>query len=353
LLDNIGGLENYAAANVVAKTTYIHEEMPMKVGMFGAAAAALGLLVSIGLAGSSTAWGHDGDREIPSKKLPYPDVTDASHATDRVEDIFEGFFSAKSLHDGNTMMTFWAQDPILYIDATSGGIWPTYAALKAVWTGPFFANAPPSGLSYPLRIIGDSHSALVEFVDTPTLLGAELRILGSVTFDHHGKIVRWIDYWDARSALRKTTIGPSYPTDFHDTVENTSPEIKNVVQALQTAFAAGDAATATALFTPDAVFEDMGLHTRVEGQLQIQRYLTRGLSLLPYGVGASVAHVVGGRQGGGYEWHAALSGSPLKRGNTAIELDDNGKITRFTTIWDTSQVADPTYHTLVLLAAEQ
>jgi limonene-1,2-epoxide hydrolase/ketosteroid isomerase-like protein len=321
----------------------------MKGRTLSAAAAALGLLVSAGFADRSSAW----DREIPGKKLPYPDVTDSSHASDRVEDIFEGFFSAKSLHDGNTMMTFWAQDPILYIDATSGGIWPTYAALKAVWTGPFFSHAPPSGLSYPLRIIGDSRSALVEFVDTPTLLGAELRILGSVTFDEHGKIVRWMDYWDARSALRTTSIGPSYPTDFHDSVENASPEIKSVAKALQAAFAAGDAATATAMFTPDAVFEDMALHTRVEGQLQIQRYLTRGLSLLPYGTGAAVAHVVGSRQGGGYEWTASVSASPLRRGNTAIELDAAGKISRFTVIWDSKELPDATYHTLVSLAAEQ
>ena len=51
----------------------------------------------------------------------------------------------------------------------------------------------------------------------------------------------------------------------------------------------------------------MALHTRVEGQLQIQRYLTRGLTLLPYGPGASLVHVDGSDRGGGYEWHAARS----------------------------------------------
>ena len=66
---------------------------------------------------------------------------------------------------------------------------------------------------------------------------------------------------------------------------NASRTIKKAAQALQDAFSAGDAAKAALLFTPDAVFEDMALHTRVEGQGQIQRYLTRGLRLLPYGTG--------------------------------------------------------------------
>ena len=97
----------------------------------------------------------------------------------------------------------------------------------------------------------------------------------------------------------------------------------------------------------------MALHTRVEGQLQIQRYLTRGLTTLPYGPTASLVHVVGSDQGGGYEWHAAMNALPLLRGNTALELDDNGKITRFTTIYDSFQFSDAAYQTLVKLAAEQ
>lgn len=311
--------------------------------MFCAAAAAV-----FGMVACSGATLADSD-----KKLPYPDVTDASHATKKVEQIFEGFFTAKSLHNGAQMLTFWAPDPVLYIDATAGQEWPTRAALAAIWEG-FLPTTPPTALSYPLRIIGDEHSALVEMEDTQQLFGQELRVLASVTFNDKRQIVRWIDYWDGRSALGSAPIGPTYPTDFNDTVENASPAIKNVANALQAAFAAGDAATATALFTPDAVFEDMALHTRVEGQLQIGRYLTRSLNLLPYGVGASVAHVVGSDQGGGYEWLASQPVSaPLKRGNTALELDATGKISRFTVIFDSNQFPVATYQLLVGLAAEQ
>jgi hypothetical protein len=253
------------------------------------------------------------------------------------------------------MLTFFAPDPVLYIDAGLGFAWPSRAALLAVWTNPPFSNGPPNALSYPLRVIGDTHSALIEFEDTPALLGSEFRFLSSITFNNKAQIVRWIDYWDGRSSQVKIpigTLGP-YPTDFNDNVVNASATIKQVSQALQDAFAAGNAAAAAQLFTTDAVYEDMALHTHVEGQIQIQRYLTRGLNQLPYGVGASLAHVVGSDQGGGFEWHAAPSGAPLQRGNTAIELDDHGGITRFTTIYDSYQFSDAQYQSLVLLGAEQ
>jgi hypothetical protein len=313
---------------------------------------ALGWLVSVSFAGLSFAKDRD---EFPEKKLPYPNVTDTSHATDRVADIFEGFFTAKSLHDGNKMVSFFARDPVLYIDAGLGFAWPSRASLTQVWTNPPFSSAPPDALSYPVRVIGDCRSALIEFVDTPKLLGKEFRFLSSITFNDKCQIVRWIDYWDGRSSQTKLpigTLGP-YPTDFHDSVVNASRTIKKAAQALQDAFSAGDAAKAALLFTPDAVFEDMALHTRVEGQGQIQRYLTRGLPLLPYGPGASLVHVVGSDRGGGYEWHAAMSAIPLQRGNTAIELDDDGNITRFTTIYDSFQLKDAAYQALVLLGAEK
>ena len=314
---------------------------------------ALALMVNVAFGDDDR---HDNDRDDNAKNLPYPNVTDTSHATDRAADILEGFFSAKSLHHAAAMVSFFAPapDPVLYIDAGLGFAWPSQASLLAVWSSPAFANGPPDALSYPLRIIGDARSALVEFVDTPPLLGAEFRFLASITFNNKGQIVRWIDYWDGRSSLVHLPIGTfgPYPTDFHDNVVNASATIKHVSQTLQDALESGNAAAAAQLFTPDAVYEDMALHLRLEGQLQIQRYLTRGLSQLPYGAGASLAHVVGSDRGGGYEWRAAPSAAPLVRGNTALELDRDGKITRFTTIYDSFQFADSKYQSLVLLGAE-
>jgi len=96
----------------------------------------------------------------------------------------------------------------------------------------------------------------------------------------------------------------------------------------------------------------MAAHSRVQGHLQIQRYLTRALPIVPYGPGASVAHVVGGRMGGGYEWHAAPSASPMRRGNTAIELDGDGKVSRLTVVYDSGLITYPAYQALVMAAAE-
>lgn len=311
------------------------------------------LVIALSMGGAAVA--HDDGRH--EKRLPYPDVTDTSHATDRVADMFEGFFSAKSLHHAADMVSFFAPAPrpVLYIDAGLGFSWPSQASLLQVWSGAAFANGPPTALSYPLRVIGDSRSALVEFVDTPDLLGNEFRFLSSITFDETGKIIRWIDYWDGRSSLTRIPIGAfgPYPTDFHDGVVNASARIQHVSQTLQAALQAGNAAAAAQLFTADAVYEDMALHTRVEGQIQIQRYLTRGLTQLPYGVGATVAHVVGSDAGGGYEWLASPSAAPLLRGNTALELDADGKITRFTTIYDSYQFSDAKYQSLLLLGAER
>jgi hypothetical protein len=41
---------------------------------------------------------------------------------------------------------------------------------------------PPTGLSYPTRISGDFHSALIALTDTPQLFGGEIRILAAVDF---------------------------------------------------------------------------------------------------------------------------------------------------------------------------
>jgi hypothetical protein len=322
------------------------------------ASKANGVLAIVALALGLCACGGSDDNTVETRAVPtaYPDVTDISHSTIRAANIFEGFFTAKSQHMAAPMVSFFAPKPdtVLYVDAGLGFSWPSQDSLLQIWSSPSFANGPPTALSYPTRVVGDEHSAVIEFIDTPELLGHEFRFLSSITFDGNGKIIRWVDYWDGRSSsthLPIGTLGP-YPTDFHDNVVNASPRILQVSQALQSALQSGDAAAAAQLFTADALYEDMALHTRVEGQSQIQRYLQRGLGLLPYGTGSSMAHVSGSDQGGGFEWHASASAAPLPRGISALELNGDGKITRFTTVYDSFQLSDAQYASLVALAAE-
>ena len=295
--------------------------------------------------------GVPGSIALAETHAVYPDVADTSHATPAAAAAFKAFFTPKSAHKPAALMANFSKAGVLYIDCTSGGIWPDWDALNAIFTG-FLPKAPPAALSYPTRIDGDGRSALVAFTDTPELFGRELRILGAVSFDDKGKIVRWMDYWDGRSSAVKNTIGPKYPTDFHDDVGNATGRIADTSRRLQQAFAAGDADAAAALFSPDAVYEDMALHSQILGRLAIHRYLARSLGRLPYGGGASVAHVVGSDLGGGYEWHAGPS-FPMKRGNTALALDKAGRITRLTTVYDSSLLSDADYQSLVSLSAEK
>ena len=282
--------------------------------------------------------------------LPYPDVVDASHASPGAAAAFRAFFTPKSAHQPKALMDRFARKGVLYIDATSGGIWPSWDSLNGIFSG-FLPKAPAAALSYPLRIYGDDRSALVAFVDTPQLFGRELRILGAVSFDRDGRVIRWMDYWDGRSSGAKNSIGPNYPTDFHDDVGNATGRIAEVSKRLQRALDSGDAAAATALFSPDAVYEDMALHSQILGHIAIQRYLGRALAKAPYGPGAALAHVVGSDRGGGYEWRAAPA-YPMKRGVTALALDSQGLITRLTVVYDSSLLSDADYRSMASLSLE-
>jgi hypothetical protein len=207
------------------------------------------------------------------------------------------------------------------------------------------------------RITGDTHSALVAFTDTPELFGGEIRILAAVDFKD-GKVVRWIDYWDGRPfgvepAAKMRTPPDKFPTNFDYDVasEGASAKIKDVSQKLASAFAAGDAAAAAALFTNDAVYLDRALRVRILGKQAIGRYLARVLATTPYGKGSKLMHVVGSDQGGGFEW--TNDGSSVKRGVVAIDLNSAGQIARLDTTWDNSIMSDADLQGLVLQSIEK
>jgi hypothetical protein len=287
-----------------------------------------------------------------TRNLPYPSgVTDTSHCTPEVAALLQGVFTAKSRHDAAGFMSYFSTTHTVYIDACLGVAMSTWKDLNDFFT-PFLASRPPDALSYPLRIVGDTHSVAVEFVDTPTFFGQEIRALSTVTFDNHNKIIRWVDYWDGRSSLIPNTVPSNYPTDFGDTEQNADPAVVKAAQALQAAFAAGNAAAAAALMSYDVLVEDLSAHTRIHGAIQAQRYYTRALGQLPYGPGAALVHAEGSRQGGGYEWSAAPDATPMRRGHTCIELNETGRISRLSAVYDSSLLTYAAYQSLVGLAAE-
>src|SRR5580692_13161105 len=286
----------------------------------------------------------------------YPEVVNTSHATPEVAAFFKSYFTAKSEHKPVPTTDHFSEAHLTYIDAALG--WPFYnkKGMTEIFEQ-FMPKWPPTGLSYPTRISGDMHSAVVAFTDTPELFGAEIRILAAIDFKD-GKVVRWIDYWDGRSfgaeaAAKFRTPPDKFPTNFDYDVASDGPsaKIKDVAQKLATAFAAGDAQAADALFSYDAVYMDRGLRARVLGKLAIGKYLSRTLANLPYGKGAKLVHVVGSDQGGGYEWTNA--DASVKRGIISIELNGAGQIERLDSTWDNGVMSDTELQPLVLQSIEK
>ncbi|WP_052433136.1 hypothetical protein [Streptacidiphilus carbonis] len=320
----------------------------LRAGAMAGTTAALGT-AGVLAAGTASAAPTAGNR---GRGLPYPpEVTDTSHCSPEVAAILRGCFAAKSRHDAAGFMSYFSRANTCYIDASLGVAMRDWQTLNDFFT-PYLPSRPADAVSYPLRIVGDARSAAVEFVDTPSFFGNELRALSTVTFDRHRKVVRWVDYWDGRSSLSPNTVAADYPTDFDDPRQNADPAVVRAAQALQAAFAAGDAAAAVALMSYDVVHEDMAAHTRIRGAAQAQRYYTRALGQLPYGPGAALVHAEGSPQGGGYEWSAAPGATPMRRGHTCLELDAAGRISRLTAVYDASLLGNAAYQSLVGLAAE-
>lgn len=269
-----------------------------------------------------------------------PAIVDVTHATRESAEFFHSFFTAKSRHDVDAAMSHFSTSRLTYADATLGWVFYTHGALREVWAE-YMPKWPATGLSYPTRILGDERSALVAFTDTPELFGAEIRSLAAIDISD-GKIVRWVDYWDGRHfgterAVKLRKPSDKFPTDFKEATvpSKASPRIRAVANKLHAAFAANDATSAAALFSSDAVYEDMTLRTHILGRLAIGRYLRRALTTLPAGTGSTMRHVVGGDMGGGFEWQCAPAYRTTVRGGiTAIELDPEGKVSRLTTLWD-------------------
>ncbi|TQS45110.1 nuclear transport factor 2 family protein [Cryptosporangium phraense] len=279
----------------------------------------------------------------PDTAAVYPDVVETSHASKGAADFLRSFFTAKSQHKVDATASHFNKQQAAYYDATLG--WPaeSYDAVRKIFADAM-PNWPKEAKSYPTRIIGDTRSAVVLFTDTPELFGGEVRAIGVLDFEN-GKITRWVDYWDSRNfgseaAAKLRTPAAAFPQSLGENKVSghASAAVDRAARKLNDALSRKDAKAAAALFSDDATFEDMALRTNIQGRSAIGRYLQRALPDLPYGPGATVRHVVGSNQGGGYEWKA--DGKAVPRGATALELDAQGKITRLTAVWDGSLLSD-------------
>ncbi|KAE9369694.1 hypothetical protein N431DRAFT_469581 [Stipitochalara longipes BDJ] len=282
----------------------------------------------------------------------FPNIADTSHATQLAAEFFHGYFTAKSLHNATSWLEFFHPTQVVYYDATLGFGFPSRSLLLTTFTE-FTQEWPKNATSYPLQILGDTSSAVVHYVNTPGLFGTvEIRSISAVDF-RDGKVTRQVDYWDGRRNPDDTA-SPSdqypYGLGVETVEEKAAPEISETAHLLNAALAANDADATAALFSNDAIWVDLTLRTREEGQLAISRYLQRALANLPYGPGTTLRHVLGTTQGGGYEWQA--EGNSTLNGITALELDSSGLITQLTTVWDGSRISDSAIQALVALSIE-
>lgn len=306
-----------------------------------------GALATFAATGSTIAFAD------PAPRRPaLPRIADTSNTTPRVARVVREYFEAKSAHDAKRLATFYSNPDAFFMDAAFGFGAPDFASINGFFTQLFAAGLPPEAITYELRVVGDESGVVVEFIDTPEWFGFELRVLSSITFDNRLKILRAVDYWDGRTSQYPNTIGPGYATDFKDDRQRAGASIVAASQALQNALGAGDAGAAASLMTYDVILEDMPGRTYLRGRTVVERYLSRALNIVPYGSGATVAYVTGGRLGGGYEWHASPSAAPLRRGLTCLELDRAGMISRITTMYDSSVLSDSRYRSIVAVAGE-
>jgi len=273
-----------------------------------------------------------------------PDIADVSRATAEAAGFFRSYFTAKTNKDIEATHAHFHPDKTVYFDATLGWGWTTNADLRKVWEQ-YMPGWTAEAKSYPTQILGDVTSAVVFMTDTPELFGGEIRAIAVIDMED-GKIVRWVDYWDGRGFGNTDLVSSmrvpeeSYPHELGaSTVTDRDGKIAEAAQELSAALAAGDANRAGELFAYDAQLEDMALRTQIRGQAAITRYLQRAMPDLPYAQ-ASIRHIVGTDQGGGYEWHAEGGAAP--RGATALELSQDGKITKLTVVWDGSLLDDTT-----------
>jgi ketosteroid isomerase-like protein len=264
--------------------------------------------------------------------------------------LFERFFETKAACDVDGTMAFFSPDLATYTDATLGWNLESFEALRDVFVQ-YMPGWNPPARSYTTGIHSNDVSALLHMVDTPELFGTELRILAAVDFCD-GKIIRWVDYWDAGASpdelyANLRTPDAQFPRDLKDSQVATqaAPELVAVARALHDAFASGDASAAAELLHTDVVFSDQSLRTQHIGRIETTRYLERVLPNAPYGQSSSLRHVVGGDSGGGFEWTAGPQHAGLV-GITAIELDNDGLVTTVTSVYDSRQISPPRRATL-------
>lgn len=272
------------------------------------------------------------------------DLPEASRANEEALRFVGDLLRAKSAKNVDATMRFFSRETLTYADGTLGIVFEGWGALH----GAYSSMMPRwgGGESYPVMVWGEivdgNGSALVHLVNTPEMFGGEARIFASVEV-RAGRIVRWVDYWDSRSFSDAQYAGMSdqvaFPPDFgeHRSPPSAAPTLVATAEALHLALTSGSAPALGALLHPDVLFEDVALGTARRGLTAVAEHLTVTAVSRPFGRGAELRRVVGGKRGGAYEWRAA-NGRP---GITGLSTDGDGRVLRMVAAYDHRAFAGP------------
>ena len=261
-----------------------------------------------------------------------------------------GYFAAKSGHDLEALAGSFDPD-IAYEDAvlcrrTTGAdrMRATYAAI--------FAGAGESAGSTLTWAAGSEGGGAVQFLNDAALFGAPMQGVAVIELDR-GRVVRQRDYWDGRALPAPTLarLRAAYPAHLRPAglaaVQRSprSPALGEAARAYRAALESGSGVAR--LLAADAVLEDAARGVRVVTRDAVAAHLARWSTALPYGRGARETNVVGGADGGAWEWTASPAfAESIGSGVTAVRLAPDGRIAELVVGWDTSRLSSRRYREL-------
>jgi len=250
------------------------------------------------------------------------------------------YFAAKSRHDLDTLVGSFDPD-IAYEDAVLGRrtvgadqMRITYAAI--------FAAVPDSARSSLTWSAGGEGGGAVQFLNDAALFGAPMRVVAVIELDR-GRVTRQRDYWDGRALPVSTLTGmrAKYPAHMPRTGLAVAqrlpppPVLSEAAGAFRAALESGS--SIAGLLADDAVLEDLARGVRVVTRDAVAAHVARWSAVLPYGCGARETNIVGGEDGGAWEWTATPSfAKSVGAGVTAVRLAPDGRIAELVCGWDTS-----------------
>jgi ketosteroid isomerase-like protein len=260
------------------------------------------------------------------------------------------YLAAKSRHDLDTLVGFFDPD-IAYEDAVLGRRTLGADRMRATYAA-IFAAVPDSARSSLTWSAGGEDGGAVQFLNDAAFFGAPMRVVAVIELDR-GRVTRQRDYWDGRALPVSVLTGmrAKYPAHMPPAglaVAQRSPRNPVLSEAARAYRAALESVSSIArLLADDVVLEDVARGVLVVTRNAVAAHVARWSAVLPYGRGARETNIVGGADGGAWEWTASPAfAEPVGAGVTAVRLAPDGRIAELVFGWDISRLSPRQYSEL-------